>query len=178
MMVKYIVKQFGFWLIYDLYCWVGNCYIFLDCVFVLIKNVVFANYYLLLVFQLQCSTCGHTSNTFEPLIDMSLEIDNVDSLPSALESFTKVENIDDNLQCDNCKEEVSMEKQLMLDQTPSVAAFHLKRFKTDGILVEKIDKHIDFPLELDLQPYTIKVMEDLVAENDVSCDFITTFTFY
>ncbi|KAG5059145.1 hypothetical protein JHK87_000174 [Glycine soja] len=116
---------------------------------------------------LQCSTCDHTSNTFEPLIDMSLEIDNVDSLPSALESFTKVENIDDNLQCDNCKEEVSMEKQLMLDQTPSVAAFHLKRFKTDGILVEKIDKHIDFPLELDLQPYTIKVMEDPGAENDV-----------
>ena len=24
MMVKYIVKQFGFWLIYDLYCWVGK----------------------------------------------------------------------------------------------------------------------------------------------------------
>ncbi|RZC28033.1 ubiquitin carboxyl-terminal hydrolase 20-like [Glycine soja] len=120
-----------------------------------------------LISKLQCSTCDHTSNTFEPLIDMSLEIDNVDSLPSALESFTKVENIDDNLQCDNCKEEVSMEKQLMLDQTPSVAAFHLKRFKTDGILVEKIDKHIDFPLELDLQPYTIKVMEDPGAENDV-----------
>ncbi|KAL2999958.1 hypothetical protein AAZX31_09G186700 [Glycine max] len=117
--------------------------------------------------KLQCSTCGHTSNTFEPLIDMSLEIDNVDSLPSALESFTKVENIDENFRCDNCKEEVSMEKQLMLDQTPSVAALHLKRFKTNGILVEKIDKHIDFPLELDLQPYTIKVMEDLVAENDV-----------
>lgn len=163
---------FGFFMI----CIVvfDNNYLFLVFVF-WFQLIMFS---LCFVFQLQCSTCDHTSNTFEPLIDMSLEIDNVDSLPSALESFTKVENIDDNLQCDNCKEEVSMEKQLMLDQTPSVAALHLKRFKTNGILVEKIDKHIDFPLELDLQPYTIKVMEDLVAENDVSCDFITTFTFY
>jgi len=103
---------------------------------------------------------------------MSLEIENVDSLPSALESFTKVEKIDANFRCDSCKEEVSMEKQLILDMTPSVAAFHLKRFKTDGILVEKIDKHIDFPLELDLQPYTISNQN-----NDVSSGFITELTF-
>ncbi|ESW30296.1 hypothetical protein PHAVU_002G141300 [Phaseolus vulgaris] len=108
-----------------------------------------------LISKLQCCSCGRTSDTYEPLIDMSLEIENVDSLPSALESFTKVEKIDANFRCDSCKEEVSMEKQLMLDMTPSVAAFHLKRFKADGILVEKIDKHIEFPLELDLQPYTI-----------------------
>lgn len=108
-----------------------------------------------LISKLRCCSCGRTSDTYEPLIDMSLEIESVDSLPSALDSFTKVEKIDANFRCDNCKEEVSMEKQLMLDMTPSIATFHLKRFKTDGILVEKIDKHIDFPLELDLQPYTI-----------------------
>ena len=82
----------------------------------------------------------------------------MDSLPSALESFTKVEKIEDleaKFRCENCKEEVSVEKQLMLDQAPSVATFHLKRFKTEGAFVEKIDKHVIFPLELDLQPYTI-----------------------
>ena len=82
----------------------------------------------------------------------------MDSLPSALESFTKVEKIEDleaKFRCENCKEEVSVEKQLMLDQAPSVATFHLKRFKTEGTFVEKIDKHVIFPLELDLQPYTI-----------------------
>ncbi|MED6137801.1 hypothetical protein PIB30_068421 [Stylosanthes scabra] len=105
--------------------------------------------------KLRCCNCGHSSDTYEPLIDLSLEIDNVDTLPSALESFTNVENIDAKFKCDSCKEEVSMEKQIMLDQTPSIAAFHLKRFKTDGTYVEKIDKHVNFPLELDLQPYTI-----------------------
>lgn len=131
---------------------------------------MFANCYLLLVFvfQLRCCNCGHSSNTYEPLIDMSLEIENVDTLPSALESFTKVECIEANFKCDSCKKEVSLEKQLLLDQTPSVAAFHLKRFKTDGTSVQKIDKHVNFPLELDLQPYSI-----CDQDSNVSCDFIS-----
>ncbi|CAL0311817.1 unnamed protein product [Lupinus luteus] len=108
-----------------------------------------------LLSKLRCSNCGHSSNTYEPLIDMSLEIENVDTLPNALESFTKLEHIESNFKCDGCKVEVTLEKQLLLDQTPSVAAFHLKRFKTDGNFVEKVDKHVDFPLELDLQLYSV-----------------------
>ncbi|TYH23353.1 hypothetical protein ES288_A03G006800v1 [Gossypium darwinii] len=110
-----------------------------------------------LVSKLCCCNCGHISYSYEPLIDLSLEIKDVDTLPSALESFTKVEKIDDlvaKFRCENCEDKVSVEKQLMLDQAPSVAAFHLKRFKTKATYVKKIDKHIVFPLELDLQPYT------------------------
>jgi len=90
------------------------------------------------------------------LIDLSLEIEDADTLPSALESFTKVEKIEDQdikFTCEKCKQEVSVEKQLILDQVPSVAMFHLKRFKNNGSYVEKIDKHVKFPLELDLLPY-------------------------
>ncbi|KAE8693922.1 putative DNA-directed RNA polymerase I subunit rpa49 [Hibiscus syriacus] len=111
-----------------------------------------------LVSRLCCCNCGHISCTYEPFNDLSLEIEDVDTLPSALESFTKVEKIDDleaKFRCENCKEQVSIEKQLMLDEVPSVVTFHLKRFKAEGSFIEKIDKHVDFPLELDLQPYTI-----------------------
>ncbi|XP_016728609.1 ubiquitin carboxyl-terminal hydrolase 20 isoform X1 [Gossypium hirsutum] len=110
-----------------------------------------------LVRKLCCCNCGHISYSYEPLIDLSLEIEDVDTLLSALESFTKVEKIDDlvaKFRCENCEDKVSVEKQLMLDQAPSVAAFHLKRFKTKATYVKKIDKHVVFPLELDLQPYT------------------------
>lgn len=119
-----------------------------------------------LVSKLQCCNCSHSSDTNEPLIDLSLEIENVDTISSALESFTMVEKIDAKIKCEGCNEEVSMEKQLMLDQTPSIAAFHLKRFKTVEKSVEKIDKHINFPLELDLQPYTI-----LNENNDASLKY-------
>ncbi|XP_009765253.1 ubiquitin carboxyl-terminal hydrolase 20-like [Nicotiana sylvestris] len=109
-----------------------------------------------LVSKLRCCNCGHCSDTYETLIDLSLEIEDVDSLATALESFTKVEKIEDSeikFTCEKCKEQVSIEKQLVLDKAPSVAALHLKRFKTDGSLVEKIDKYVSFPLELDLHAY-------------------------
>ncbi|KAK1583690.1 hypothetical protein Q3G72_026136 [Acer saccharum] len=110
-----------------------------------------------LISKLRCCNCDHCSDTYEPLIDLSLEIEDVNSLQSALESFTKLEKIEDpeaKFTCENCKEVVAVEKQLMLDRAPSVAAFHLKRFKTDGSSIVKIDKHVEFPLELNLQPYT------------------------
>ncbi|CAK9173400.1 unnamed protein product [Ilex paraguariensis] len=110
-----------------------------------------------LVSKLRCCNCGHCSDTYEPLVDLSLEIEDVGALSSALNSFTKVEKIEDpetKFMCEKCKEQVSVEKQLMLEHVPSVAAFHLKRFKNDGSFVEKIDKHVEFPLELDLLPYS------------------------
>nr|GFB51521.1 ubiquitin carboxyl-terminal hydrolase 20-like [Tanacetum cinerariifolium] len=87
------------------------------------------------------------SDTYEPSVELSLEID---SLSTALESFTKVKRIEDEemkFTCDRYKEKASLDKQLMLDQIPPVCAFHLKRFKNDGSWVEKLDKHVDFPLE-------------------------------
>ncbi|PON48045.1 Ubiquitinyl hydrolase [Parasponia andersonii] len=134
------------------------------------ENLVHKVYGGRLISKLQCCNCGHSSDTFEPLIDLSLEIENVDSLPSALESFTNEEKIEDSetkFTCENCKEEVAVVKQLMVDQAPSVAIFHLKRFKNDGSFVQKIDKHVKFPLELDLKSYTsgdnVELMYDLYA---------------
>ncbi|KAG5249006.1 ubiquitin carboxyl-terminal hydrolase [Salix suchowensis] len=120
------------------------------------KNIVERVFGGCLVSKLRCCNCGHFSDKYEPLIDLSLEIEDAETLQSALESFTNVEKIEDSetkFTCENCKEEVSREKQLMLDQAPSIAALHLKRFKTDGTSVEKIGKHVEFPLELDLKPY-------------------------
>ncbi|XP_011018566.1 PREDICTED: ubiquitin carboxyl-terminal hydrolase 21-like isoform X2 [Populus euphratica] len=121
------------------------------------KNIVERVFGGRLVSKLRCCNCGHCSDKYEPLIDLSLEIEDANSLQSALESFTKVEKIEDSgtkFTCESCKKEVSREKQLMLDQAPSVAALHLKRFKIDGTSIEKIGKHVQFPLELDLKPYT------------------------
>ncbi|KAJ8754448.1 hypothetical protein K2173_002899 [Erythroxylum novogranatense] len=116
-----------------------------------------------LVSKLHCCNCGYCSDKYEPLIDLSLEIEHVDSLQSALESFTKVEKIEDpesKFMCENCKEATSKEKQLKLDQVPSVAVMHLKRFKTDGLSIEKIGKRVEFPLELNMKPYTNYGEED------------------
>lgn len=110
-----------------------------------------------LVSNLKCCNCGHCSDTYEPSIDLSLEIDDADNLFTALHSFTKVEKIEDpenKFTCEKCNERVYVEKKLSFDQAPSVAVLHLKRFKNDGSFVQKIDKHVAFPLNLDLEPFT------------------------
>ncbi|CAA0825472.1 Ubiquitin carboxyl-terminal hydrolase 20 [Striga hermonthica] len=110
-----------------------------------------------LVSKLKCCSCGHCSDTYESSIDLSLEIEDADNLLTALQSFTKVEKIEDpdtKFTCEKCKEQVSIEKQLSFDQAPTVALFQLKRFKNDGCLVHKIDKHVAFPLVMNLQPFT------------------------
>ncbi|CAN4076240.1 unnamed protein product [Withania somnifera] len=127
-----------------------------DCPTLETDNIVKQAFGGRLVSKLRCCNCDHCSDTYETLIDLSLEIEDVDSLDTALDSFTKVEKIEDSeikFTCEKCKEQVSVEKQLVLDKAPSVAALHLKRFKTDGSLVEKIDKYVSFPLELDLHKY-------------------------
>ncbi|PHT39828.1 Ubiquitin carboxyl-terminal hydrolase 20 [Capsicum baccatum] len=48
-----------------------------------------------LISKLCFCNCGHYSKTFEPLIDVSLEIKDADSLHSVLELFTTVEKLDD-----------------------------------------------------------------------------------
>ncbi|PHT39822.1 hypothetical protein CQW23_18676, partial [Capsicum baccatum] len=119
--------------------------------FVVVFVVVF------LEFQLRCCNFGHYYNTYGPLIDVNLEIKDADSLHSALESFTRVEKLDDpeiKCTCERCKVQVSIEKKLMLYDAPSVAIFHLKRFESEGSVVGKVEKHVSFPLELDLLPYT------------------------
>ncbi|RLM80365.1 hypothetical protein C2845_PM12G23920 [Panicum miliaceum] len=106
--------------------------------------------------QLSCCECGHSSETFEPFLDLSLEIDQVDRLEDALESFTKVEQIgdsEDKLTCEGCNAQVCKNKQLTLHRAPDVIAFHLKRFTTIDNSIEKIDKHVSYPLEVDLKPF-------------------------
>ena len=125
------------------------------------------------LFQLRCSNCGHSSDTYEPLIDLSLEIEDVITIQRALESFTMVEKIDEKVTCDSCGEDVFMEKQFMLNQPPQIVALHLKRFKKDENSIRKIDNHVYFTMELDLQPYTSGNPND-----NVSCDLIYIPPFY
>ncbi|KAK4746498.1 hypothetical protein SAY87_012810 [Trapa incisa] len=120
------------------------------------KNIVNEVFGGSLISKVKCCDCGHFSCTYEPFIDLSLEIEHVDTLTSALESFTNVEKMEDpesKFKCESCKDDVFVEKQLLLENEPTIVALHLKRFKTAGLSVEKIDKHVPFPLELDLHPF-------------------------
>ncbi|XP_031480994.1 ubiquitin carboxyl-terminal hydrolase 23 [Nymphaea colorata] len=105
--------------------------------------------------QVKCTQCSHCSNTFDPFLDLSLQIVKADSLPKALAHFTAVEELDGGqkqYQCARCKEKVRARKQLTIHKAPYVLTIHLKRFGS-GEPGRKIDKKVEFGTTLNLKPY-------------------------
>lgn len=106
--------------------------------------------------QIRCVNCSHYSDTFEPLIDLSLEIENSNSITEALESFTRAETLecDAKYKCEKCKHGSSFSKKLMIDSSPEVLSIQLKRFINTGIIGSKVHKEVTYPQILDLKPFT------------------------
>ncbi|RKP34582.1 hypothetical protein BJ085DRAFT_18031, partial [Dimargaris cristalligena] len=107
--------------------------------------------------QIRCSRCHADSNTFDPLLDLSLEVRNCSSIQRALSTFTKPELLDgrNKYKCDKCQVLVEARKQLTIYQTPEVLTIQLKRFDFGHSMFGggKINKHIEYPETLDLAPY-------------------------
>lgn len=65
--------------------------------------------------QLKCLNCGHCSDTFDPFLDLSMELSGgVRSLDVALKRFTAKETLDtgNKWRCGGCKKLVRAEKRL------------------------------------------------------------------
>lgn len=75
------------------------------------------------------------------------------SLQDCLDEFTKEEQLgeDDLWYCPQCKKHQQASKRFDLWKAPDILVVHLKRFSNNRNLRDKIDTHIDFPIEgLDL----------------------------
>ena len=77
------------------------------------------------------------------------------SLTDCLNEFTKEERLgeDDQWYCSACKEHKQATKKVELWKVPDVLIFALKRFSTGRYARDKIDDLVDFPFELDMQPF-------------------------
>uniref|UniRef100_A0A671K598 Ubiquitin carboxyl-terminal hydrolase n=1 Tax=Sinocyclocheilus anshuiensis TaxID=1608454 RepID=A0A671K598_9TELE len=93
------------------------------------------------------------------------------SVQSCLHQFTSIELLMGNnkLLCENCTERrqrpmkrsdkkaekvyTSARKQMLISALPPVVTLHLKRFHQAGMNLRKVNRHVDFPLLLDLAPF-------------------------
>jgi hypothetical protein len=125
--------------------------------------------------QLKCNKCGYKSNTYDPFLDLALEISkkHIDSLSSAFKEFTRKEKLDSDNQwkCSGCKKHVCPTKHLSVFRPPLTLCIHLKRFgfgrdgfhgsnhffhrSSKGLNMmgsrgSKISKRIEFPAHLSL----------------------------
>lgn len=122
-----------------------------------------------------CTHCGFTSTTFEPCMDISLDLDaghnnslsvanpklhvrngernlagmnsKVSTLMRCLERFTRAERLDAEQKffCERCKERQESLKQMSIRRLPLVSCFHIKRFEHSS--VKKMSRKVDHSLQ-------------------------------
>ncbi|KAL4240499.1 Ubiquitin carboxyl-terminal hydrolase 42 [Mactra antiquata] len=117
-------------------------------------NKIFGGY---LRSQVICSRCHGKSNTYDPLLDISLDIKSADHLERALQQFVAPERLDlDNAyKCEKCKSKVTASKRFTIHKCPNVLTIQLKRFNygTMSMIGNKLHKPVKFPMDLNLRPY-------------------------
>jgi len=81
--------------------------------------------------QLHCPACGFDANSYEPFLDVSLEVGGaLKSVDAALRAFVAPERLDEanTWKCPKCARAVRAVKQLTIKAAPPVLTVHLKRF--------------------------------------------------
>ena len=120
--------------------------------------------------RVTCHSCGYHSDTFDRILDLSVDIHQCDTLKDALWRFVAIDHLKgaDKYKCEKlvslqlcyryaanvfeprCKEHVIAEKQFTVHHAPLVLTVHFKRFTPMG---RKIGHHVQYGEHLTLQPY-------------------------
>ena len=106
--------------------------------------------------RISCTNCNRNSDTFDPFMDISLELSACNTLQDCLKKFTSVEVLQgaNAYKCKGCDKKVTAKKQFSLDQLPAVLTFQMKRFDVFRGGAAKIHRKIGFPTVLDATPYS------------------------
>ncbi|UZJ51654.1 hypothetical protein CBS101457_000974 [Exobasidium rhododendri] len=94
--------------------------------------------------RVQCQRCKYNSDTFDPILDLSLDLRKSSSVHEALEKFTSVDVLtgSEKYKCEKCKKAVDATKGFTIHEPPLVLTVHLKRFNLAG---QKINRPINYP---------------------------------
>ncbi|CCM00658.1 uncharacterized protein FIBRA_02696 [Fibroporia radiculosa] len=100
--------------------------------------------------RVTCLDCGHNSDTFDSVLDLSIDILGSSGLKEALRKFTAVDHLKgaDKYKCEKCKKAVTADKQFTVHDAPLVLTIHLKRFSPIG---GKIGQPVKYDERLSLQ---------------------------
>ncbi|CEN59638.1 Putative Ubiquitin C-terminal hydrolase Ubp8 [Aspergillus calidoustus] len=117
-----------------------------------------------------CDKCGNVTKTEDPIVDLSLDVQakkrvmggggsghsTAPTLSGCLESFTSPEKLmADVYNCDGCGgTPQKATKQLQIKKLPAILCMQLKRFEHTFAVSEKLEGRIDFPLSINMLPYT------------------------
>ncbi|KAE8724810.1 hypothetical protein F3Y22_tig00009841pilonHSYRG00008 [Hibiscus syriacus] len=105
--------------------------------------------------DVMCMACGFTSTTYDPCLDISMDLE--PNQGGCLERFTRAEKLgsDQKFFCQKCQVRQESLKQMSIRKLPLVSCFHIKQFEHSSIrrMLRKVDRYLQFPFSLDMAPY-------------------------
>ncbi|KAG5854357.1 hypothetical protein ANANG_G00036990 [Anguilla anguilla] len=103
--------------------------------------------------RVKCLNCKAVSDTYDPYLDVALEIKTAPNITKALEQFVKPEQLDGEnaYKCTKCKKMVPASKRFTIHRSSNVLTLSLSRFANyNGA---KIAKDVRYPEYLDMRPF-------------------------
>ncbi|XP_052663530.1 ubiquitin carboxyl-terminal hydrolase 36 [Harpia harpyja] len=105
--------------------------------------------------RVKCTVCKGVSDTYDPYLDLALEIGGTQAtnIVRALELFVKPDMLggENAYMCAKCKKKVSASKRFTIHRASNVLTLSLKRFADFG--GGKITKDVGYPEFLNVRPY-------------------------
>ncbi|XP_063525505.1 ubiquitin carboxyl-terminal hydrolase 17-like protein 6 [Pongo pygmaeus] len=103
--------------------------------------------------QIKCLHCQGISDTFDPYLDIALDIQAAQSVKQALEQLVKPEELngENAYHCGLCLQKAPASKTLTLHTSAKVLILVLKRFS--HVTGNKLAKNVQYPECVDMQPY-------------------------
>ncbi|KFU85924.1 Ubiquitin carboxyl-terminal hydrolase 36, partial [Chaetura pelagica] len=103
--------------------------------------------------RVKCSVCKTVSDTYDPFLDLALEIRHAANIVRALELFVRPDVLggENAYMCAKCKKKVTASKRFTIHRASNVLTLSLKRFADFG--GGKITKDVGYPELLNVRPY-------------------------
>uniref|UniRef100_A0A3Q2P671 ubiquitinyl hydrolase 1 n=1 Tax=Fundulus heteroclitus TaxID=8078 RepID=A0A3Q2P671_FUNHE len=103
--------------------------------------------------RVKCSICKSVSDTYDPYLDIAVEIRQAANIVRALELFVKPDVLsgENAYMCAKCKKKVPATKRFTVHRTSNVLTLSLKRFA--NFSGGKITKDVGYPEFLNIRPY-------------------------
>ncbi|KAJ6658477.1 hypothetical protein lerEdw1_020032 [Lerista edwardsae] len=103
--------------------------------------------------RVKCSVCKSVSDTYDPYLDVALEIRQAANIVRALELFVKADVLsgENAYMCAKCRKKVPATKRFTIHRASNVLTISLKRFA--NFSGGKITKDVGYPEFLNIRPY-------------------------
>lgn len=117
-----------------------------------VANAIFGGYYRS---QVKCLQCHHESNTYDPMMDINLDIKDCSSILNAFKRSVLPDRLDgDNKYfCERCRKKTVAQKRGSIHKEPNVLTLQLKRFDFSRMFGGKVSKEVHFPEDLNIRPF-------------------------